>query len=72
MTLNTNETVFLISEVNKIDGEEVVTKRFMVADPDTAADVYANLEATVRTVDGYPYYEMEPVTFLESVEDIDF
>lgn len=72
MELNTNDTAFLISEVNKIDDEEVVTKRFVVADADAAAEIYANLEATVRSVNGYPYYEFEPVAVLDSVEDIDF
>jgi hypothetical protein len=62
----------LISEINKIEGEDCVTKRFVVADADAAADVLANLETTVRTVGGYPYYEIEPVTVIEGVEDIDF
>jgi hypothetical protein len=72
MELNTNEVAFLISEVNQIDGEDCVTKRFVVGDANTAADVLANLETTVRAVGGYPYYEIESVTVIDGVEDIDF
>lgn len=72
MQLNTNEEAYLISEVNLIDGEEVTTKRFVVGDKESAAEVFANLETTVRKVNGYPYYELEVVTVIEGVEDIDF